>query len=183
MSMNINTILEQAEKLGFQTAKAIPPETLKLNPEVRKMCMSNKCHQYDACWTCPPASGTLEDMEKRIRSFNSGVLLQSVGAIEDSFDFEAMEELEKQHQKRFADLVAWIKQEEKDLLPLSAGCCRICPTCTYPDEACRFPDLAFISLEGAGILVSDLCTDNDVSYYYGPNQLAYSAALLINADV
>lgn len=181
--MNIDNILQQAEKLGFHTAQAIPPKTLKLNPEVRKMCMSNKCRQYDVCWTCPPACGTLEEMEHRIRSFNSGVLLQSVGAIEDSFDFEAMEELEKQHQKRFADLVAWIKTEVKDILPLSAGCCRICPTCTYPDAPCRFPDLAFVSLEGAGILVSELCADNDVPYYYGAHRLAYTAALLMNSGV
>ena len=34
-------------------------------------------------------------------------------------------------------------------------------------------------MEGYGLLVSQVCQDNDLKYYYGPNTVTYTALFLI----
>jgi len=45
--------------------------------------------------------------------------------------------------------------ERPFLLLSNEGCIR-CKSCTYPDAPCRFPDKLYPSLEGYGILVTEL---------------------------
>lgn len=171
-------ILKAAESAGFYTVQSIDVKTLKPNPEVRKMCETNKCHQYGQNWTCPPACGTVEECRDKIKAYGHAVLLQTVGDIEDSFDFEAMEALEAKHKQQFTALVEDLRKTQPDLLPLNVGCCTSCTQCTYPDAPCRFPDKACASVEGYGLLVSDLCKENGVKYYYGTDKMAYTACIL-----
>ena len=63
---------------------------------------------------------------------------------------------------------------------LGAGACTICKECTYPDEPCRFPDKMISSMEAYGIVVSDICSANNIPYYYGPNTLTYVGCVLMN---
>ena len=70
------------------------------------MCNADRCHHYNTNWMCPPACGTLEECAARAVGFKEGIIVQSVGDVEDSFDIEAMERIEKQHKKRFQDLAA-----------------------------------------------------------------------------
>ena len=39
---------------------------------VRDACAVNKYRAYGTNWSCPPACGTLEECEARIRRFNPG---------------------------------------------------------------------------------------------------------------
>ena len=65
-------------------------DTIELKPEVRQMCASDSCHKYNKCWSCPPGCGTLEECEKRVRKYKLGILVQTVGQLEDSMDGEGM---------------------------------------------------------------------------------------------
>ena len=38
---------------------------------------------------------------------------------------------------------------------------------------------ALSAMEGYGLLVSQVCQDNDLKYYYGPNTVTYTALFLI----
>ena len=60
-------------------------------------------------------------------------------------------------------------------LPLGAGTCTLCRECTYPDSPCRQPERRISSMEAYGILVSDICSGNQVKYYYGPKTIAYTS--------
>ena len=72
-------------------------------------------------------------------------------------------------------------EKVKELYPgatcLGAGGCTVCKSCAYP-EPCRFPEKAFSSMEGYGMLVSDVCTANNVPYYHGENTIAYVGCYL-----
>lgn len=177
--INLDLIVKKALDTGFSTVSKLDCSTIKLMPEVREMCAVNKCNQYDKNWACPPACGTLEECEERIKNYEVGIIVQTVGTLEDSMDFESMVEIEKKHKEIFLRFSDEIKKEYEDVLSLGVGSCIKCKKCTYPDEACRFPEHILSSMEAYGMLVSQVCIDNNVKYYYGPNTLAYTGCFLI----
>ena len=177
--MTTEEIVALALECGFSQAGAVNMEALEFLPEVREMCAADRCHMYGRCWTCPPACGTLEETAARARQYRRGILVQSTGELEDDFDVETMQELEELQKERFSRLVERLRAIWPDCLPMASGACSICGTCTYPDAPCRFPDKMVSSMEAYGMLVSQVCTDNNLPYYYGKCTLAYTACFLL----
>lgn len=169
--------LEIARSLGFETVVPLDVSTLQVRPEVRDMCADNRCAVYGKSWSCPPACGTIEECGEKMKAFSCGVLVQSVGELEDSWDFEGMQELEATHKERFGQLAHAMQEAKGTILPLTAGCCTLCAKCAYP-EPCRFPEKLMSSMEAFGLVVNEVCTANGAAYYYGPNKLAYSSCVL-----
>lgn len=166
-----------AREAGFSYWAPLEPERVQLREEVRQMCAVNSCGQYGKRWSCPPGCGGLEDCRERLKGFSRGLLVQTVGEIEDSFDFEAMMEIEQRHKEQFGKLTALLGQEGMDFLALGAGCCTKCSQCTYPDAPCRFPKEMVSSMEAYGILVSQVCKDSGLPYYYGTTKIAYTSCV------
>ena len=110
--------------------------------------------------------------------YRAGILVQTVGEVEDSLDFEGMMEAEAEHKRHFAELHEKLLEQWPNLLALGAGTCTRCAKCTYPDAPCRFPDKLSHPMEGLGMIVSDVCKANGVKYYYGPGTLTYTGCVL-----
>lgn len=170
-----------ARSVGFETVALLNVETLTAMPEVRDMCAANKCAAYGHNWSCPPICGSLEECKEKIQQYSNGILVQSIGDLEDSWDYEGMKDLEETHKARFQKLASVLHNIRIDFLPLSAGCCTICETCAYP-QSCRFPQKMMSSMEAYGLLVNAVCSDNHVAYYYGPNKLSYTSCILFRQD-
>ena len=69
------------------------------------------------------------------------------------------------------------------MLPLNAGCCRICGRCAYLDgEPCRKPDEAVASVEAYGIDVMQMEKDVGIPYYNGKNTISYVGLILFNEN-
>ena len=139
---------------GFSHAAILDPAGLRVNEEVRAMCAANKCRAYDHNWTCPPNCGTLKECGARIAGMRTGLLVQTTGTLEDSFDIDAMEETEERHLKQFHKLAERIRE-------------------VFPGALCCS------SMEGFGLLVNDVCELAGLQYYYGKGTLTYSACYLI----
>lgn len=170
-----------AKECGFTVAEDLDPRKLQFLPEVREMCAADKCRHYGRSWACPPANGSLEEWAEKASRYAKGILLQTVGDIEDTLDFEAIMLLAKTNAEnfiRFAD--ALLDEDHLDCLPLAVGGCTRCKQCTYPDAPCRFPDRNFSSMEATGLLVNQVCKDNGVPYNYGKGKMAYTSCLLYN---
>lgn len=174
-------LIKLALEQGFHHAAALDPAALAVREEVRDMCAAGKCRAYGHNWTCPPNCGTLAECGARIAGMASGLLVQTVGQLEDSFDFETMAETERLHLERFHALADLLREKRPGVLCLGSGGCRLCRECAYPDP-CRFPGRACSSMEGWGLLVSDACQAAGVPYYHGKNTLAYTACYLFPAE-
>ena len=142
------------------------------------MCASGKCAMYDKRWSCPPGCGTLDECRELLKGYTRGILVQSVGALEDNFDIETMMETEAAHKERFYAMRKALVEKGIDALAAGAGCCTICPECTYPDAPCRFPEQKMSSMEALGMLVLEVCKANDMRYFYGENTIAYTSCFL-----
>ena len=167
-------LTQLARNCGFTHVCGLKTETLKLRTEVRSACEADKCKSYGRSWSCPPACGSLEDCEKRIRQYSSGLLLQTTGCLEDTLDYEGMQRIEEE----FDAQIRKFKTALPGYLVLGKGPCKACAQCTYPKEACRFPSGKIISMEAMGLIVSDVCTANGMAYYYGPNTISFTGCVL-----
>lgn len=173
--MTNESLLSLAHEAGFEQAAMLDIATLSLKQEVRDMCADNTCGQYGKRWSCPPGCGTLEECRAALAQYTHGILVQTVGEIEDSFDFEAMQEIETLHKERFARMRDALPQA----LALGAGCCTVCQACTCPDAPCRFPEKQISSMEAYGLLVVEVCQANGLAYFYGSDKIAYTGCFLL----
>lgn len=177
--MTVEELLALAEECGFSHWGELNMAALRFMPEVRDMCAADKCRNYGKNWCCPPHCGSLEEIAARAQGFDRGILVQSTGTLEDDFDFETMAETEKAHKKRFLALAARLRERGIRCLPMGAGTCSICPECSCPEAPCRFPDKAMPSMEACGLLVSQVCKDSGLPYYYGKKSMTYTGCVLV----
>ncbi|NLD26607.1 MAG: DUF2284 domain-containing protein, partial [Acholeplasmataceae bacterium] len=63
---------------------------------------------------------------------------------------------------------------------LGPGACSLCHECTYPDQACRYPERAIPPLEALGIDVLSLAKTAQLKYYNGTNSITYFAAIFFD---
>ncbi len=181
MAMNIEELKSKALEFGFTLAEPVDIKTIKLRDEVREMCAVNKCHAYNTNWSCPPACGTVEECQKRVDACKGGIIVQTTGILEDDFDFETMESTAKKHSETFVSFLKYLRKEHPELsvLPLGAGACMMCTECTYPDKPCRFPELKSSPMEGYGMVISDVCKANGITYNHGRGTLTYVGCYLL----
>ena len=178
--MEINEVLEYIKSLDPSHAITIDPKSYEITEEVRRACEVNACGQYNRNWCCPPNLGALDECRELIHSFDSSILIQNIYPVEDSWDVEGMEEAGKKHR----DMTMEIREELKSRYPdarfkvYSAGGCNICEKCTCPTEPCRFPEKGLASIEGMGVNVYNLVTDNGLKYINGVNTVSYVGVVL-----
>ena len=164
---------------GLTNVAYLNCSTIEVMQDVRDMCKSGNCHMYGKRWSCPPACGDLESCRQKINQYKEGIIVQTVGELEDSMDGEGMIRIESEHKKNFVEFEKYLRQLWPDMLAMGAGCCTKCKECTYPDAPCRFPRQAFSSMEAYGMLVTQVCQANGIKYYYGPCTMAYTSCYLL----
>jgi predicted metal-binding protein len=167
-----------ALKCGFSHIGMLDVGTITVRPEVRDACTADKCKAYNKTWSCPPGCGTLTECETKMRKYKTGILLQTTGKLEDSSDYEMMEQTGWQHGRNLDEFAKKLKKLYPSCLVIGAGACTRCENCTYPGSPCRFPNDMRVSMEALGMIISDVCKDNNLPYYYGPNTLTYTGCIL-----
>lgn len=170
-------LTEKAKELGFDTVVSFSPAILEARTDVREMCNADKCMIYGKNWGCPPHCGTIEECQKKMRSYSHGILLQTIGHMTKAIDSKCYRETEQRHLKNFYSLADVVRAEYPHALCLGAGGCRVCKTCAYP-EPCRFPEKTLSSMEGYGLFVTQVCRDAGVPYYHGEKTITYTACVL-----
>ena len=177
--LDMEALKHLAEQVGFTHIGPLKRSTIELRDEVREMCRTGNCGAYGKKWSCPPGCGSLEECRKRLDAYEKGILVQTVGELEDSLDYEAMMETEAEHKQHFAEMERKLRKLYPRMLAIGAGACTKCRECTYPNAPCRFPEESFASMEAYGMLVLQVCKANDMKYYYGPNTIAYTSMFLL----
>ncbi len=177
--LNYQELIGMGENAGFTHVAPLKVSTIQLMPEVRDMCAANTCGAYGKKWSCPPGCGDLETCRAKVQKYTEGILVQTVGTLEDEMDYEAMAETNQKHMETFLKFYEQLRPLYPEMLAIGAGGCKQCKTCTYPDQPCRFPEKLVIPMEAYGMLVSQVCKDNNLPYYYGKCTIAYTGCFLL----
>ena len=156
--------------LGITVFGWIRTADIVFSMEVRALCAGNLCRNYKKTWACPPAVGSPEKCRADCLRYDRALVFSAVYPLEDSFDYDGM----TAGHRRFKEVCdALYAHLAPPFLLLSNEGCRRCAACTYPDAPCRFPEMLFPSVEGYGILVSELAKSAGIRYTNGANTVTY----------
>ena len=159
MKDDYSELMAKTLEAGAYKAAVIPVSDIETDACFRDLCKANSCGNYGRNWTCPPHAGDIHALMDTLRTYEWALVYQTVGELEDSYDFEGMMEAGRLHNQ----LVLTMRSIVKGILPdervlfLGAGGCRVCEVCAKrTEEPCRHPELAIASLETYGVNVSKL---------------------------
>ena len=172
-------LITRALEAGFDAAGALDCSTIILRPDVRAACEINKCGRYGKSWSCPPGCGSLDECAALVRRYSNGLIVQTVGKLEDEFDGEGMMEAAHRHEQSFRSLSKKLRKDYPGMLPMGTESCSNCDLCTYPDAPCRDPHGASSPMEAFGMMVLDVCKANGMEYYHGKGTLTYTGCFLL----
>ncbi|TGE31472.1 DUF2284 domain-containing protein [Desulfosporosinus sp. Sb-LF] len=181
METVLNDFVKEALALNATHASLVEVEKIPFSEDFRKLCEENSCGSYDKNWMCPPTVGPISDLIKRALEFDRGLLFQTVHQLEDSFDWEGMQEGQANHEKIFRKILEHVENNDvfREILPLSAGPCMYCKKCAHlVGKECYFLDKAVSSVEAYGIDVMSLVKAYGISYNNGQNTVSYVALIL-----
>lgn len=185
MENKFDKLIDEILQLGASDVLLFDTSVITFNEGFRDACEQNSCGKYGTTWSGPPAIGPISELIKKVKQYKHGIFVQNVFQLEDSFDIEGMEEAAKEHERIFRRILKHIKTNYNfnSLLPLNAGCCTLCPRCTYLDgEPCRYPEEAVSSVECYGIDVYALKRSLGLPLSAGANTVGYIATFLFNED-
>ena len=73
---------------------------------------------YAKRWSCPPGCGDLEVCRKKIEKYREGIIVQTVGKLEDPLDGETMMETEAVHKQNFYEFEKMLRERWPGMLPI-----------------------------------------------------------------
>ena len=84
---------------GAYKARVIPVSDVETDESFRRLCEQNVCGNYGRNWACPPDAGGITELIAELRSYEYILVWQTVGELEDSYDFEGMIDAGRLHAK------------------------------------------------------------------------------------
>lgn len=169
---------QEKEKWGIHELAIIPTRSLIFSDGVRQLCESNSCGLYGKTWACPPGVGTMQECKDKICSYEYLFVYTTKHLLEDSYDWEGMQDGKTVHRKVARDVYNFVKENHpEEMLFLGAEGCSICQKCTFPDAPCRFPDKMSPSIESYGVEVNRLAETAGIHYINGVNTVTYFSCL------
>ena len=177
-----NRLIQAALTAGAAGAAALSGDQVVYSETFRAICEQNQCGCYGRCWMCPPDIGPIGDLMEQARAFPRGVLYQTIGTLEDSFDVEGMFEAGANH----AAVSLRLNRVLPDLLKgpylhLGCGGCHLCDVCAKrTNEPCRHPGDALPGMEGYGIDVYQTSAKTPLHYINGTNTVTYFGLVLFS---
>lgn len=176
-------LVEIALRHGANNAAVVAVDGITFDAAFREACAQNSCGKYGRNWMCPPDVGDIHAMMARAKSYKRAFVFQTIGQLEDSYDFEGMMDAAEVHNSMAQRVTDEVLPQLPGALVLGAGACRVCPRCAREDEQpCRFPQKAVASLESHGIAVYQLAPLCGMKYINGQNTVTYFGAVLFGRE-
>ena len=177
--MTHDELIALALQSGAKKAAVIDVQDIVLSASFRDICAGNACGKYGRCWMCPPDIGEIDALMAELRTYEHGLLYQTIYEIEDSFDIEGMGEASRSHAKVSQRVNDAVKPLLGNCLHLSCGGCNLCERCAKMDGLpCRMPDKTLPPMEGYGIDVYNTCKPTALKYVNGQNTVTFFGIVL-----
>jgi predicted metal-binding protein len=181
---NLNSLIEAAKQIGFQTVIEFDPGLLKPEEKVRSYCRDNKCGSYGINYTCPPYSGTLDEINERLRKYRRGIILQCVTSIDVKNDVKGVIKTKMDFHYKVLKFEAILREMGiKDSWGMIGGNCGLCEVCqAKTNKPCRYQEEARVSLESIGIDVVGLLNLLGLDNIFHADKITWTGCVLFNTD-
>lgn len=180
--MSRTQLIQAVLDCGAARAALIAAEQIVYSETFREICRGNQCGNYGKCWMCPPELGEIAELIAGAKAYPRGLLYQTIGTLEDSFDVEGMFAAAASHAEVSQNVQGAVREQlRRPFLHLSCGGCHLCPVCAkQTGEPCRHPEKALPSLEGYGIDVYNTACAAGLPYINGTNTVTYFGLILFS---
>lgn len=172
--MTKEQILALAKEEGFCGAAVIETSRIVFDRAFRPYCEENLCGQYGVNYSCPPACGTPEEMEKRVLSYPLALVLRSECEVENFAKKEKLQAGKRFHNEASIGLIKKLREAGHEGFMVGASGCSLCKPCAMSlGEACRFPEMRYSCMSAYCIYVKKLAEDCGLKYDYEDGILPY----------
>lgn len=180
MDAMVNKVKEQAERLGMGTAVEFAPQLLAPETRIREFCLENKCGNYLGNYACPPYCGSLEEIDRRLRQFNRGILLRGTWHLEVIKGNREIRESRVEFHNRVLQLEEFLRARGVERMwGMSGGSCGLCEVCRAKlDEPCLYPDKVRTTLEALGVDVMALLKRLGLDGQFYPDKITWTGCIL-----
>ena len=89
--MNTEKFEEFISQYPIFEYRILDTKDITIQERVRTICQE-ECERYDSTWACPPAVGTLQECEKKIKSYPQAVFFFLLGLLVHSFIYDRVRE-------------------------------------------------------------------------------------------
>lgn len=176
--MNIEKFDEFISQYPIYEYRILDTKDIFARERVRIICQT-ECQRYGSTWACPPAVGTLEECEAKIKSYSNAVFFSSVAEVSDVLNMEEMLATRQVHEELTTEVGDFLKSEGHEIYILSTESCDICEVCTYPNAPCRFPEKMHPCVESHGIIVCELAEKYNMEFTLSANQILWFGILFL----
>lgn len=158
--------------------RLVNTKDLEVRERARIIC-EVECERFGSTWACPPAVGSLEECECRIKGFEQAVFFSSVAEVSDIFNMEEMLSTRRAHEDLTSEVAAFLGEEGYETFTLSTESCDICERCAYLDgEPCRHPERMHPCLESHGVVAAEIVERENMEYSLGGNTILWFSMVL-----
>lgn len=165
----VESIVEEAKRLGATRAKAIRTEDVFVDERVRFKCMVPLCENYGRHLMCPPGLMSLDEFRTTLKAYRTAILVQlesrtdSLDKSDRALDGKLARRLQRktgagEMERRLQSIIGDLETFAfKSGFHMAAGLigseCLLCDECVgrSSGEACRHPFKARPSMQALGI--------------------------------
>ncbi len=172
--MQENEFLDLARCSGFAAA-VLPASEVPTDGKFRPFCEENRCGQYNANYSCPPACGTVEEMAAKIYAGKTALVLKTEWPIESYEDAKTIKDAKLSHNRAMLRL-----NETLHGLCVGGSCCCLCSPCRMKNgEACLYPDLRFSCMSAYCVDVAELCKRCGMDFRWDTKKLSVYSMIVL----
>ena len=154
-TMNTEKFEEFISQYPIFEYRILDTKDITIQERVRTICQE-ECERYDSTWACPPAVGTLQECEKKIKSYPQAVFFSSVAEVSDIMNMEEMLSTRRAHEDLTTEVGKYLNKEGYETYILSTESC----------------------LESHGVVVNEIVERESMEYNLGGNTILWFSMVL-----
>ena len=114
-TMNTEKFEEFISQYPIFEYRILDTKDITIQERVRTICQE-ECERYDSTWACPPAVGTLQECEKKIKSYPQAVFFSSVAEVSDIMNMEEMLSTRRAHEDLTTEVGKYLNKKGMKLI-------------------------------------------------------------------
>jgi predicted metal-binding protein len=173
-------IKEFLQQLGIEICIEINPDILVPEERIRAFCLENKCGNYGNNYTCPPYTGSLEEIKNKLKQFRKGLLLQYSKEIDVKGNKEEVIQTKIDFHNKILKAEEFLREKGiNQVWGMIGGNCGLCTTCKVKtNEPCPYPEKARVSLEAIAVDVVGLLDKLGLDSRFHKDKITWTGCIL-----